>query len=63
MTKNKADEKAKKIERAIRLAWGSMETHLIYAYGKPAKVQGNTAFHKKCVREYAEIINILSQLY
>ena len=50
--------RAKLIERAIRLAWSSLESHLPYTYkGK------EQAFDRKCVAEYAEIIQILTQLY
>jgi hypothetical protein len=56
----KAVEKAKMIERAIKLAYDSLDSHLRYTYVKSSEGQ---LFHKKCVVEYAEIISILSKLY
>lgn len=53
-------EKAKMIERAIKLAYDSLDSHLRYTYVKSSEGQ---LFHKKCVVEYAEIISILSHLY
>ena len=61
--KQTPEQKAKMIERGIRLAWASLETHLPLAYGKPTKAQGNTFFHKKTVKDYVEIIDILTKLY
>lgn len=58
--------KEKQIERAIRLIWSSLESHLTYTYEKPTRVdlsRGETQkFHKDCIREYAETIKILSEL-
>lgn len=53
-------ERAKMIERGIRLAWGSLESHLRYTHEKH---EGGELFHKKCVKEYVEIISILTKLY
>lgn len=59
--------KAKKIEEAIRLTWESLESHLPYCHEeieKWAKKRGESAkFHKKCVQDYARVIQILSELY
>lgn len=55
-----ANQRARLIERAIRLAYDSLQSHLRYTYAKSSE---GTAFHKKCVREYAEIISILVKLY
>jgi len=52
----------KKIERAIELIYDSLESHLPYTYGNIKEVKGTKKFHKKCIREYAEIIKILSEL-
>ena len=47
----------------MRLTWGSLESHLIYTHkGRMIRNETNQ-FHRKSVREYAEIIHILSQLY
>lgn len=55
------------IERAIRLVWDSLESHLKPTYLKLEsldKERGEThTFHKKCVTEYAEVIKLLSELY
>ena len=48
-----------KIERAIRLTWGSLESHLDATHN----VSDEHDFHRKCVQEYAEVIKILSELY
>ena len=53
--------RAEKVERAIRLTWSSLESHLPYAAVE--KDIEKPKFHKKCVREYSEIIKILSELY
>ena len=50
--------KEKDIERAIRIAWDSLQSHLRYTYAKSSE---GKKFHKKCIREYAEIISILSK--
>lgn len=52
-------KKEKKIERAIRLTWSSLESHLQYTHKQSS--EGKT-FHRKCVKEYSELINILSDL-
>lgn len=51
--------KEKKIEKAIRLTWDSLQSHLKYTQIKTTE---GIAFHKKCVKEYAETIKILSEL-
>lgn len=60
-------ERAKEIDRAIRLTWESLQSHLKYCYeeiDKGHKKQGETnEFHKQCVRDYAETLLILSKLY
>ena len=53
--------RAEKVERAIRLTWSSLESHLPYAAGE--KDIEKPAFHQRCVAEYAEIIKLLSELY
>ena len=61
--KSKSDFKAKEIDKAIRLAWGSLESHLIYTHSGRLIRDEDREFHKKCVEEYADIIKVLSQLY
>ena len=61
-------DKAQKIERAIRINCDSMISHLPFTYGKNPEKKllnkglGGKDFHKKCVKEYAEVIKILSEL-
>lgn len=59
----KAKEKALLIEKAIKLAYGSLESHLPFTHKKTKLGMGANHFHKKCVKEYAELISILSKLY
>jgi len=51
--------KEKKIERMIRLIWLSLESHLKWTYRSSSEGQ---KFHKRCVKEYAEIIKHLSDM-
>jgi hypothetical protein len=61
----KAKERAKMIERALLLTWSSLESHLRFTHEvvDPKDTNETNAFHKKCVREYSEIISILTKLY
>lgn len=56
--------KQKKIIKAIRIVWDSLESHLDSSADKRLKggIIGTRNFHKKCVQEYAEVIKILSEL-
>ena len=57
-------ERAKLVEKGILLAWSSLESHLKLTYADiDAKTDGTHEFQKKCVREYATLIKILSDLY
>ena len=49
----------KDIERAIRLTWGSLESHLLWTHRKSSEGQ---KFHKRCVKDYAETLKILAEL-
>lgn len=51
--------KDKKIVKAVRLVWSSLQSHLEYTYKKSWE---GKQFHKKAIREYSEIISILSEL-
>lgn len=51
--------RAKLVERAIKLVYSSLSSHLPYMYIKTAE---GKAFHKKCTKEYSELIKILSEL-
>jgi len=58
------DERAKLIDEAIRLTWGSLQSHLEWTKeGRRRKIDGSTTFHKKCVKDYSRVMEILSQLY
>ena len=63
---NKTD-RAKEVEKAIELVYESLISHLPYTYGKIegfAKKRGEShKFHQQCVKEYAEVISIISKLY
>lgn len=53
-------KRERKIDKAIRLTYDSLQSHLRYTY---IKTQEGNKFHKNCVKEYAAIIQILSELY
>lgn len=56
-TKNR---RAKDIDRALRLVWSSMESHLQWTHQKSSE---GIKFHKLCCREYSELIQLLTKLY
>lgn len=60
MSNMKKDKRAKLVDKAIRLVWASLDTHLDYTHKEH---HDSANFHKKCVREYAGLIKILSELY
>ena len=55
--------KAQEIDKAIRLAWSSLESHLPYTHSGSMIRGEDHEFHKNCIKEYAEIISVLSKLY
>ena len=57
------DKKARKIEIAINLIISSLVSHLPFTYDNNLKKPESKLFHKKCVKEYSEILKILSELY
>lgn len=59
----KKKQRAKVIRRAIRNAWGSLDSHLKYTYKEGLEKPETNNFHKKCVKEYAELIADLASLY
>lgn len=62
--KQKSAERAKKIEQGIKIAYDSLETHLMYTHSPKGLIRNEThTFHKKCVKEYATLIAILAELY
>lgn len=56
-------KRAKVIRRAIRNAWGSLDSHLKYTYKGGLEKPEDNNFHKKCVQEYAQLIADLASLY
>jgi len=54
--------KEKDIERGIRLVYASLESHLPYTYDNDLPEGETREFHKKAIREYADVIKILSDL-
>lgn len=62
--KKNADARAKMIDEAMSLVISSLASHLPYTHGggKLPRTESKR-FHKKCVREYSRIIDLLSNLY
>lgn len=60
MATKEEKDRAKKIAEAIKITFDSLDSHLEYVYDPD---EAGSAFHKKCVQEYATIIKILSELY
>lgn len=56
-------DRSKTIEAAIKIASSSLLSHLPFTYGKQSSRRESASFHKKCVREYCELIKHLSDLY
>lgn len=60
---NKAAQR-KRLVQAIRLTWGSLESHLDYSTDKVDEMCescGTRKFHAECVKEYAFVIHVLSE--
>lgn len=60
-----------RIAKGIKLVWDSLDSHLEDTYNptynkvvelEAKKHIGTKAFHKKCVKEYAYLINLLNKL-
>lgn len=52
--------RAKNVEKIIRQAWISLETHLHWTYAKSSE---GKKFHRQAVKEYLEIINNAVELW
>lgn len=52
--------KQKLIERAMILVWDSLQSHLPYTYLKTAE---GKRFHRKAIKDYVELLDILDKLY
>lgn len=53
-------KRAKIVEKIIRQAWTSLESHLKYAYKHTSEGQ---KFHQVAIKEYIDIIANASELY
>ena len=58
----KKSQRAKVVCKSIRLTWESLESHLYWTY-KKGTGNGGIKFHKKCVKDYAKTIKLISKLY
>ena len=58
-------QRARVIARLIRLIYNSLESHIALTHGSVRNkgLDGRNAFHKRCVREYAEMIKMITSLY
>ena len=54
------DEKSQILDRLMRLIWESLESHLEWTHESSEEGQ---AFHRKCVKDYSEMIRLVSDLY
>lgn len=55
------DEEWRKLSKVMIGIWTSLESHLLWVYNE-GKLEKNRDFQKKVIREYAEMINLLSEL-
>jgi len=63
MQKTPEQLRAESVEKIIRQAWASLDTHLTYTHeGKLIRGETNQ-FHKECVKEYLAIMNEAVKLY
>lgn len=63
---SKADQRARIIEKLMRLTWSSLESHLGATYATKrelGKLDGKKPFQKKCVKDYSLTMFLISQLY
>lgn len=56
-------KRAKAVNKAIYSVWSSLDSHLDPCHQKKLKKPEGNDFHKKCVKEYAELIVLLTKLY
>jgi hypothetical protein len=58
-------KRAKVVDKCIRIAWSSLESHLDWTW-KPLgneALNGNHNFQKKTIGEYSDLIRYLTMLY
>lgn len=63
MNKKQRNARAKKISRAIDLICDSIISHTDYCHGHVQKIHGKRSFHKKTIREYIEVLDVLASMY
>ncbi len=56
MTKS---ERKKVIGKLLKMVWDSLSSHIPYMYSKSPEGE---EFHKRCCKEYAEMIQLLAKL-
>lgn len=61
MRNPKSDARARKIERAMKLCWESLDSHLYWTHHVSKTL--DKSWEKKHVKGYAELMKILSELY
>jgi hypothetical protein len=59
----KKKQRSKAVEKIIRNAWDSLESHLEYTHDGQLVRREDRKFHKECVKQYAEIILNAVKLY
>ena len=60
------ENRARMVDKIIRLSYDSLESHLPYTHDckEGDLIRDETLeFHKTCIREYAQIIYLASKLY
>lgn len=63
MKKLTKDDRAKVIGTLMKLTYSSLESHLQATYAPKKKYDGGRSFQKKCVKDYAWTMFLLSRLY
>jgi heme-degrading monooxygenase HmoA len=57
---DKDEKEAVILAEAIRIVWDSLESHLDWTHGEEEAVKD---FHKECVKEYVQLMQLLTNLY
>lgn len=60
-TKRTEKQRLQDIEKSIRLAYDSLQSHLQYTYSSGLVRNETPRFHKKCCVDYATIIKTLCE--
>ncbi|MDE2233420.1 MAG: hypothetical protein KGJ90_04915 [Patescibacteria group bacterium] len=56
----KKNDRAKAIEKAVKIVYDSLQSHLPYTHKKSSE---GVRFHKQCVKDYTELIKLIISLY